>query len=101
MDISPETPDVTTKPTCYDLTNILVRPSVDLKRAGWLGDESMRLQTGRPARLWNRASNAARSWSRLAAYGEGAERGMRAQLRGTPCLATSGRLHGATSRNLT
>ena len=25
MDVSRETPDVTTKPTCYDLTNILVQ----------------------------------------------------------------------------
>ena len=25
MDFSRETPDVTTKPKCYDLTNILVR----------------------------------------------------------------------------
>ena len=31
MDVSRETPDVTTKPKCYDLSNILVRnPAVAL-----------------------------------------------------------------------
>ena len=34
MDVSRETPDVTTEPKCYDLTNIFVR----VDEPTWLGD---------------------------------------------------------------
>ena len=36
MDVSHETPDVTTKPKCYDLANMLVRESGAVRLSGLL-----------------------------------------------------------------